>query len=65
MTLPPELITLASYMAGKFDNQQQALAEPVWYVHLHLMNLLPLQPAIALVALVIRAIITKSLSALK
>ncbi|MEQ9001627.1 MAG: chromophore lyase CpcT/CpeT [Coleofasciculus sp. B1-GNL1-01] len=36
MTLPPELITLASYMAGKFDNQQQALAEPVWYVHLHL-----------------------------
>ncbi|MFP4119798.1 CpcT/CpeT family chromophore lyase [Coleofasciculus sp.] len=36
MTLPPELITLASYMAGQFDNQQQALAEPVWYVHLHL-----------------------------
>jgi len=36
MTLPPELITLASYMAGKFDNQQQALTEPVWYVHLHL-----------------------------
>jgi len=36
MTLPPELITLASYMAGQFDNQQQALADPVWYVHLHL-----------------------------
>ncbi|MEQ9553524.1 MAG: chromophore lyase CpcT/CpeT [Coleofasciculus sp. G3-WIS-01] len=36
MTLPPELISLASYMAGEFDNQQQALAEPVWYVHLHL-----------------------------
>ena len=23
-------------MAGEFDNQQQAIAEPAWYVHLHL-----------------------------
>ncbi|HEY9638429.1 MAG TPA: chromophore lyase CpcT/CpeT, partial [Coleofasciculaceae cyanobacterium] len=30
----PELITLARYMAGEFDNQQQAIAEPAWYVHL-------------------------------
>lgn len=36
MTLSPELITLARYMAGEFDNQQQAIAEPAWYVHLRL-----------------------------
>lgn len=36
MTLSPELITLARYMAGEFDNQQQAIAEPIWYVHLRL-----------------------------
>ncbi len=36
MTLSSELITLARYMAGEFDNQQQAIAEPVWYVHLRL-----------------------------
>jgi hypothetical protein len=36
MTLSPELIALARYMAGLFDNQQQAIAEPAWYVHLHL-----------------------------
>ena len=36
MTLSPELITLARYMAGEFDNQQQAIAEPLWYVHLRL-----------------------------
>ncbi|TAD81174.1 MAG: chorismate mutase [Oscillatoriales cyanobacterium] len=34
MTLSPELIALAKYMAGDFDNREQALAEPVWYVHL-------------------------------
>ncbi|MBE9128948.1 MULTISPECIES: chromophore lyase CpcT/CpeT [unclassified Coleofasciculus] len=36
MTFPTELITLARYMAGEFDNQKQALAEPAWYVHLRL-----------------------------
>ncbi len=36
MALSPELITLARYMAGEFDNQQQAIAEPIWYVHLRL-----------------------------
>lgn len=36
MILSPELITLAHYMAGEFDNQQQAIAEPAWYVHLRL-----------------------------
>lgn len=36
MTLPFELITLGRYMAGEFDNQQQAIADPTWYVHLRL-----------------------------
>ena len=36
MTLSHELITLARYMAGEFDNKLQAIAEPAWYVHLHL-----------------------------
>lgn len=31
-----ELIALASYMAGEFDNQAQAIADPAWYVHLRL-----------------------------
>jgi CpeT/CpcT family (DUF1001) len=33
---PPDLITLGQYLAGEFDNQQQAIAEPIWYVHLRL-----------------------------
>lgn len=36
MSFSPQLITLGTYLAGEFDNQQQALAEPVWYVHLRL-----------------------------
>ena len=36
MTFSPELIALARYMAGEFDNQQQAIAESAWYVHLRL-----------------------------
>lgn len=36
MTFSAELIALARYMAGEFDNQKQAIAEPAWYVHLHL-----------------------------
>ena len=32
----PVLATLAAYMAGEFENQQQAAAEPAWYVHLRL-----------------------------
>ncbi|MGL5065716.1 MAG: chromophore lyase CpcT/CpeT [Microcoleus sp.] len=36
MTLSPELRALANYMAGEFDNREQALAEPTWYVHLRL-----------------------------
>jgi CpeT/CpcT family (DUF1001) len=32
----PELIALARYMAGEFENRDQAIADPVWYVHLRL-----------------------------
>ncbi|MBV8887772.1 MAG: hypothetical protein JO235_27770 [Chroococcidiopsidaceae cyanobacterium CP_BM_RX_35] len=36
MPFSPELIALAHYLTGKFDNQEQATAEPAWYVHLRL-----------------------------
>jgi CpeT/CpcT family (DUF1001) len=36
MSLSPQLIALGDYLAGEFDNQEQAMAEPVWYVHLRL-----------------------------
>lgn len=36
MTFSPELIALAQYLAGEFDNREQAIAEPAWYVHLRL-----------------------------
>ncbi|MEX0271895.1 chromophore lyase CpcT/CpeT [Leptolyngbyaceae cyanobacterium UHCC 1019] len=32
----PNLLTLASYLTGEFENSKQAAAEPVWYVHLRL-----------------------------
>lgn len=45
MTLSPELTTFGQYLAGKFDNKVQALANPVWYVHLHLwLRPVPLFP---------------------
>ncbi|MFB2837515.1 chromophore lyase CpcT/CpeT [Floridanema evergladense] len=36
MRFSDRLIALASYMAGEFDNQVQAIADPAWYVHLRL-----------------------------
>ena len=30
--------TLAGWLAGKFDNQAQALAQPTWFVRLHLWH---------------------------
>jgi hypothetical protein len=36
MPLAPHLLTLASYLTGEFENQEQAAAEPIWYVHLRL-----------------------------
>ncbi|MGB5968757.1 MAG: chromophore lyase CpcT/CpeT [Spirulinaceae cyanobacterium] len=32
----PELSTLGRYLAGEFDNRQQALSNPAWFVHLRL-----------------------------
>ena len=34
MKFSPNLITLANYLAGEFDNREQAIADPAWYVHL-------------------------------
>jgi hypothetical protein len=36
MNFSPKLVALANYMAGEFDNRSQAIADPAWYVHLHL-----------------------------
>lgn len=36
MAFSPKLLALAEYMAGEFDNREQAIAEPAWYVHLRL-----------------------------
>ncbi len=36
MPISPHLQELARYLAGEFDNREQAIAEPVWYVHLRL-----------------------------
>jgi hypothetical protein len=36
MAFSSEITALARYLAGEFDNREQALAEPVWYVHLRL-----------------------------
>ncbi|AKG22517.1 chromophore lyase CpcT/CpeT [Calothrix sp. 336/3] len=45
MIISPELLSLGSYLAGEFDNREQAIAEPAWYVHLRLwqrpINLFP------------------------
>jgi hypothetical protein len=34
MSLSPTLVTLAQYLAGEFDNRDQAIADPAWFVHL-------------------------------
>lgn len=36
MTFSPQLLALADYLAGEFDNREQAIAQPAWYVHLRL-----------------------------
>lgn len=38
MSLPAQLLTLANYLSGEFDNREQALADPAWYVHLRLWH---------------------------
>ncbi|BAZ15110.1 hypothetical protein NIES4071_69800 [Calothrix sp. NIES-4071] len=36
MRFSSQLLVLADYLTGEFDNQQQALSDPAWYVHLRL-----------------------------
>lgn len=36
MSFTQDLITLGQYLTGEFDNREQALAEPIWFVHLRL-----------------------------
>ncbi len=36
MPFSSQLLALADYLTGEFDNQEQALRDPVWYVHLRL-----------------------------
>lgn len=36
MNFSPQLIALGEYLAGEFDNREQAIADPAWYVHLRL-----------------------------
>lgn len=36
MNFPTQLTTLASYLAGEFSNQAQAIEQPAWYVSLRL-----------------------------
>ncbi|MEL6459239.1 MAG: chromophore lyase CpcT/CpeT [Cyanobacteria bacterium J06621_15] len=36
MSSPPSLNTIAEYLAGEFENKQQAISEPSWYVNLRM-----------------------------
>ena len=36
MNFSPQLTTLATYLAGEFSNQPQAIEQPAWYVNLRL-----------------------------
>lgn len=38
MNLSSELTAIAQYLTGEFTNQEQAIAEPAWYVHLRLWH---------------------------
>ncbi len=38
MTISTSVTQLASWLAGEFDNREQAIAEPVWFVHLRLWH---------------------------
>jgi hypothetical protein len=39
MTFSSQLLTLADYLVGEFDNREQSLAEPAWFVHLRLWHI--------------------------
>lgn len=36
--MSPSLTPLTQWLAGEFDNKEQALAQPVWFVHLRLWH---------------------------
>jgi len=36
MSISEDVITLAQFLAGEFENKEQAMADPAWYVHLKL-----------------------------
>lgn len=36
MPFSSQLLALADYLTGEFDNKEQALSDPAWYVHLRL-----------------------------
>jgi hypothetical protein len=36
LLLSDQLTQLAHYLGGEFDNRQQSLRDPVWYLHLRL-----------------------------
>jgi CpeT/CpcT family (DUF1001) len=36
MPFSSQLLVLADYLTGEFDNKEQALSDPAWYVHLRL-----------------------------
>ena len=38
MPLSDSLVQLAACLAGEFDNREQAIADPVWFVHLRLWH---------------------------
>ena len=38
MNQSPVLTTLAQWLAGEFDNQPQAIDQPIWFVHLRLWH---------------------------
>ncbi len=38
MPFSTSLLTLAHYLAGEFENREQAIADPVWYVSLRLWH---------------------------
>ncbi len=38
MSQSPVLATLAQWLAGEFDNQPQAIDQPIWFVHLRLWH---------------------------
>jgi hypothetical protein len=38
MAISTSVTQLASWLAGEFDNREQAIADPVWFVHLRLWH---------------------------